>query len=250
MDNAQNPASGAQNARFGLIITNGILDAIDGKFTVEGMQELQKNETLIRDITKKVASKILNIPIDPWADQKKKVERFYKSNFNLTIDWSKVTLPAYDETRPRLEYVHAEFNCKRYINAYKKKYGDNSVASNSYSQDPDSAIHTQQNRPQVNYCIAWAGTIEPDTEHLGKSYDDFHTDGNKYMIPKEGIIAAFRGRFSTSKILDIKGYTRFHALDSDGHVLDMHRHGNVQFHVGRDSRGSRISTLGPRQISF
>jgi hypothetical protein len=248
--NEANLASGAQYARLGLTISNGVIDAVDGYFTIGGMQEILKNENFIREISKRITSEVLAIPIDPWADQKKKIERFYKSVFNFTIDWSTMTLPEYDEKRPRLEYVNTEFNCKRYINAYKKKFGDNSVAGNSYSQDPDSAIHEQQDRPKGNYCFAWEGSIEPDAEHLNKGYDDFYNDGNKYMIPKEGIIAAFRERFETGNMLDVKGLTRFHALDSDGNALYMCRFALGQFDVGYGNRDGRDSDRGPRQISF
>lgn len=250
MNEAKNPASGAQFARLGLTISNGVIDAIDGHFNSTEMQEILKNETFIREATKEIVSKLLGIEIDPWADQKKKIERFYKSVFNIVIDWSKMVLPVWDEKRPRLEYVHAEFNRKKYVNAYKKKFGDNSVASNSYSQDPDSAVATEQSRPVGNYCFAWAGTIEPDAEHLNKSYDDFSNDGNDYMIPKEGIIAAFRERFETDNMLDVKGLTRFHALDSGRFALGMFRDGNGRFSVNGSNRDDRDSDYGPRQIQY
>ena len=48
MNNAKTLASGAQNARFGLIVTNGVINAIDGKFTIEEMQELLKNENALQ----------------------------------------------------------------------------------------------------------------------------------------------------------------------------------------------------------
>ncbi len=250
MNNAKTLASGAQNARFGLIVTNGVINAIDGKFTIKEMQELLKNESLIRDITTKVTSEVMSIPLDPWADQKKKIERFYKSNFGIDIDWSTVVLPQYDKNRPRLEYVHADFNCKRYIDAYKNKFKDESVAINTYSQDPDSDIQTQQERPQGNYCFAWAGNREPDTEHLGKSYDDFCNDGNHYMVPKEGIIIVSRERFESGKMLDVKGYTRFHALGPGGFALCMFRIHVFQFFVSNSLRDFRFSDYGPRQICF
>lgn len=250
MNDAKILASGGQNARLGLTIANGVIDAIDGHFTVQEMQEIMKNETFIRESTNEIVSKLLGIPINPWIDQIKKIDRFYLSVFHLAINWSTVKLPEYDEKRPRLEYVHGEFNCKRYITAYKKKFGDDSVSSNSYSQDPDEAIHEQQDRKQSDYCFAWQGSTEPDAEHLNKSYDDFHNDGNTYMIPKEGIIAAFRERFETGNMLDVKGLTRLHSLHSGDYVMSMHRNDYDQFSVGSGNRGYHNSVRGPRQISF
>ncbi|MBP6908227.1 MAG: hypothetical protein KBB75_00170 [Candidatus Pacebacteria bacterium] len=243
-------ASGWQHARLGLIITNGVIDAIRGKLNTDEMQEILRNEDFIRKASEKITAELLNIPIDPWAGQKKKIERFYKSIFNLTIDWSKVSLPAYDEKYPRLEYVHGAFHRREYIDGYKKKFGDSSVGPNPYSQTPDSAVKTEQDHPKGNYCFAWKGTIEPDQEHLNKSYNDFCSDGNQYMIPKEGIIVAFRERFESGNMLDIKGLTRFHALDFGDCTMDMRRNGGGRFEVGFDSRGDRNSFYGPRQIRF
>jgi hypothetical protein len=75
MNDAKILASGAQYARLGLTISNGVIDAVDGHFTVNEMQEILKNETLIRNCTSKIVSELLAVPIDPWADQKKKIER-------------------------------------------------------------------------------------------------------------------------------------------------------------------------------
>ncbi len=250
MNNAKIPATGAQYARLGLTISNGVINAIDGHFNLGEMQQILGDEKLVENATAKIVAKLLAIEIDPWADQKKKIERFYKSNFNHIIDWSTTTLPEYDKKFPRLEYVHAGFNCKRYITAYKKKFGDDKVSSNSYSQNPDNAIDTQQDRPKGNYCFAWAGTIEPDTEHLNKSYDDFCNDGNDYMIPKEGIIAAFRERFETGNMLDVKGLTRFHALDSDGYALGMLCYDYDRFNVCLGLRVNRYPVHGPRQLKL
>lgn len=250
MNNEKTPATGAQYARLGLTISNGVISTIDGHFSLEEMQQILGNEKLIESATAEVVAKLLGIEIDPWASEKKKIDRFYKSNFNFIIDWTKVKLPAFDKDYPRLEYVHADFNCKRYITAYKKKFSDNSVAGNSYSQNPDSAIDEQQEHPKWNYCFSWKGTIEPDAEHLNKSYNDFANDGNSYMIPKEGIISAFRERFETGNMLDVKGLTRFHALDSYGYALFMHRNVNGQFYVSGGSRDFRNSDYGPRQVRF
>jgi len=246
--------TGLMGTQFALNIAQGVLDAVE-EARVTKSQMLDWDQKELRLLSKRATKKFLglvNAPkSDPWFLEKKKIERFYKSVFNLTIDWSTTTLPEYDKKRPRLEYVHKKFNCRRYITAYKKNFGENSVSSdNSYSQDPDRAIYEQQDRPEGNYCFAWKGSIEPDVEHLNKSYEDFFSDGNKYMIPKEGIIVAFRERFETRGMLDIEGFTCFHALVFDNCALNMCRNGGGQFRVNSVVRGRCYSDSGPRQINL
>ncbi|HUC88549.1 MAG TPA: hypothetical protein VMR49_00775 [Candidatus Paceibacterota bacterium] len=248
MNDAKILASGAQYARLGLTISNGVIDAVDGHFTVNEMQEILKNETLIRNCTSKIVSELLAVPIDPWADQKKKIERFYKSIFNLTIDWSAVPLPTKVEGFDFLEYMAIKLTEDDIFNAYAKKFGKDAVWK--YYDNIHKAIKEQQSRPNKNYIFCHRGGIEPDVEHLNKSYDDFYQDGNSYMVPKEGLLSAFRYRFETGNMWDIKGVTRFHALDSDGRALYMSRDGFGRFCVGYGNRDYRNGALGPRQISF
>ena len=248
MNDAKTLASGGQNARLGLTIANGVIDAVDGHFTIDEMQEILKNETFIRDSTKEIVSKLLSITLDPWADQKKKIERFYKSIFNFTIDWSKIMLAEKIEGFDFLEYVLAKLAEDDIFNAYAKKFGKDAVWK--YYDSIRKAIKEQQTRPSGNYSFSHRGGIEPDAEHLNKSYDDIYQDGNDYMIPKEGLLSAFRYRFETGNMWDIKGVTRFHALDSDGNAMGMDCSGDDQFYVSYGNRGSRYSDGGPREISF
>jgi len=248
MNDAKIFATGGQNARLGLIITGGVINAIDGYFTVEEMQEILQNETFIRESTKEIVSKLLGIQLDLWADQKKKIERFYKSIFNHTIDWSKVKLPVKVTGFDSLEYVLPRLTENDIFNAYAKKFGKDAVWK--YYDNIHKAIREQQSRPNENYTFSHCGGIEPDVEHLNKSYDDFYQDGNYYMVPKEGLLSAFRYRFETGNMWDIKGVTRFHTLDSVGYALYMYRDVDGQFGVSNGNRGLRHSGSGPRQISF
>jgi hypothetical protein len=248
MNDAKILASGGQNARLGLIITNGVIDAVDGHFTIDEMQEILKNETFIRESTKEIISKLLAIPIDPWSDQKKKIERFYKSVFSFTIDWSKIMVPRKVEGFDSLEYVSRKLTEDDIFNAYAKKFGKDSVWK--YCDNIHKVIKEQQERPSGDYFFSHRGGIEPDEEHMNKSYDDFYQDGNDYMVIKEGLIAAFRYRFETGNMWDIKGLTRFHTLDSDGYALLMYRNVNGEFNVSHDNRDNHYSDRGPRQISF
>ena len=246
MDKATNPASGAQYARLGLTISNGVIDAVDGHFTTEEMQQVLKNETFIREATKKIVSELLNIKIDPWADQKTKIERFYKSCFQLSVDWSKVLLPEKFEDVNFLEYVLERITEDDVFNSYAKKFGKDKVWK--YYDNIRKSIKEQQVVPTGDYTFSHRGGLEPDIEHMNKSYDDFYQDGNNYMVPKEGLLAAFRCRFETDKMWDVKGLTRFHALDSDGHAMRMGRNGDGRFDVGYGDRGDRDAVSGPRQV--
>jgi hypothetical protein len=67
------------------------------------------------------------------------------------------------------------------------------------------------------------------------------------MIPIEGLMAAFRYRVETGKMMDEKGLTRFHALDSDGDAMCMCE-GNGWLNVNGDFRDSRDADYGPREV--
>lgn len=70
------------------------------------------------------------------------------------------------------------------------------------------------------------------------------------MVPKEGLFAAMRYRFETGNMLDVKGLTRFLALDSDGYAMRMDRYDDGRFGVVSGNRDYRDSDRGPREVSF
>ena len=65
MNNEKTPATGAQYARLGLTISNGVISTIDGHFSLEEMQQILGNEKLIESATAEVVAKLLGIEIDP-----------------------------------------------------------------------------------------------------------------------------------------------------------------------------------------
>mgnify|MGYP000119545273 FL=1 len=197
------------------------------------------------------ATRLANLQIDLWAEQITAISLFYKTEFpELSgINWKNVKLPIYTDERPRLEYIHSGIRgCNDVVRRYHEKFGN--LAQNDYSRDPDMAIHSKQERSSTAYPFAWAGTIEPDNEHLNKSYNMFKDDGNTYMIPIEGLIAAYRYRCETGEMLDIKGVTFFHATGSEGHVLGMCRNGNEGLNIGVEKPRSRDDNKGPRQVNI
>ena len=247
MDNAtKNLASGAQYARLGLTISNGVIAAIDGHLTIEEMQQILKNENFIRECATKIASEVLNIPIDQWFEQKTKIQRFYRSCFQLSVNWSKVLLPGKVEGVNFLEYVSEHLTEDDIFNAYAKKFGKDKVYT-SYDNIRKS-IKEQQIVPTGDYAFSHRGGIEPDVEHLNKSYNDFFQDGNDYMVIKEGLITTFRYRFETANTWGSKGLTRFHTLSEDSNDMFIYCNVNGQINVCRSSRDHKDADNGPRQV--
>ena len=146
----------------------------------------------------------------------------------------------------RLEVIFSDITEDDAFNAYAKQFGKDKVWK--YYDSITSSIKEQQARPEDDYAVCHVGGDEADM--LGKSYDDGINAGIKFMIPKEGIISAFRYRTETGKMYDVKGLTRFAALDSDGDAMRMRRDVDGQFGISGGYRGLRDSDYGLRQVSF
>ena len=244
------PASPGSYARLGLVISNGIIDATDGKISKTGMKELLQNEVVVRDITKKVAAEILKITLAPRpTPEQEKVFKFYKEIFDLDIEAN--GLPAQNSNFTAIEYIDSRLTGPKLFAGmcHPKVFGE-SVYKNDYSLDIDKMIREQQARPKSGYWFSHKGGVEPDAEHLNKSYNDFCKDGNKYMTPYEGIITAMRYKYETGKMLDIKGITRFHGLGHDGFVISMCCDDDGRFYMDWFIRGYQFSVCGPRQVNF
>jgi len=225
MSNAKIPSTGGQNARLGLIIANGVIDAIDGHFSSIEMQEVLKNETLIRNFSSRIVSELFSLPIDPWVNEKKKISRFYKSIFNYTIDWSNVKLPDYSYDYSRLEYVDSGIDWNLYISAFKKKFGNDSVEISACYRDfidNGELLLIQQDRPKDDYCFAWSGISCPSSNHLNKSYYNFCNQGVNFLIAKEGIIAYFRSKFELNSVSFAKGTTIFHSAEIESMCMQIY----------------------------
>jgi hypothetical protein len=152
-----------------------------------------------------------NITPDPWIEEKKAIERFYKTCFDIVIDWQSIVLPKYDKMYPRLEYVPIGLTCLDYRNRFEKDF-----ANNPHSQNLDTIISWQQNgRPNNDYAFAWKGIHAASTSY-GKGYYGFCNDGNDYMIPKEAIVAVLRKRFEGEIFHTM---IALHALDYSEDIL-------------------------------
>lgn len=216
---------------------------------IDHLQKLRSGQTSLEEfemfLNMKPAKRNQVFGTNPWLDQVSRNFTFWQKH-RILVDIN-LPLPEFTEGH-RLEYVPASKTETDLVKMYDKEFGN--LASNGYSQDPTSIIHTQQDRPKGDYWFSWNPTIEPDTEHLNKSYNIFKNDDNNYMIPREGIIAAYSYRCETGNMFDVKGVTYFQAADADGHVLCMFRDVSGGFFIGFDFPGFQDSDRGPRQIKI
>ncbi|MCE9585390.1 hypothetical protein K8Q94_02090 [Candidatus Nomurabacteria bacterium] len=248
MTNQQKPATTGQLSAIGFKIAGTIIRVLgDGGFSFDQAQHfVLSDKKELEELTEKFCEEVLGVKVDHWTEEKRKIEIFYKKFFNRQVDWTKLSLPVKTEKMSRLEVIFSDITEDQALEAYAKKFGKDAVWK--YYDSITDAIREQQARPEGDYPMCHVGGDEPDM--LGKSYDDGIEAGTKFMVPKEGIIAAFRHRTETSKMYDVKGLTRFAALDSGGHAMFMIRRDYGQFYIGSGHRGGRLSDHGLRQVGF
>ena len=187
-----------------------------------------------------------SVTADIWINEKQSLTKFFKEVLEMDID-TNIDIPEAPEDFVGLLYI-PQIKGDVAIKAYKKFFGENSVYDNNYSKNIDAMIKQQQSRPDTPYFIRHRNGLEPDKIHLSKSYNDFCESGNNYMIPLEGILFALYYRWTTGDMIDVKGITIFHALDTDGCVLIMYRNDASQFGLDWGVYVSRYSNRGPRQV--
>ena len=241
--------TGLMGTQFALNIAQGVLDAIE-EAQVSKSQMLGWDQKELRLLSKKATQKFLGL-VDRtrkslWTEEKLKIKKFYKEYFNRTINWSFGVLPAQSDLFKKIEYIFADITEDQILEAYAKKFGRDKMylAWESIT----NAIKEQQYRPLGDRVFVHVGGLEPDL--LNKSYDDGISEGIKFMIPKEGLVAAFRERTETGNMYDVVGLTRLAALDRSGNAMRMCRDGNGKFNMGSLNRGNRSPENGLRQVSF
>ena len=248
MTNQQNPATLGQLSAIGFKVAGTVTRVLGegGLRFAEANYLILNNEKALEKLTEKFCEEVFGIKADQWVEEKRRIERFYKKFFNRSIDWSKVSVPIKKEGMNCLEVIFSDITEDDAFNAYAKEFGKDKVWK--YYDSITKSIKLQQERPEGDYAISHIGGDEPDM--LSKNYDDGINDGIKLMIPKEGIISAFRYRVETRKMYDVKGLTRFAALDHHGNVIHMYRDYEDLFHIGYDFRDYRDSDDGLRQVDF
>jgi len=191
---------------------------------------------------------------DPWASEKTRLEKFWLTVYGYTINWNDFILPEWTPERPRLEIDPKDaFTAEQLYNGivgckvfpFKKR--------SKYVGNLDEALanaRTVQPRPKGNYAFAHAGGDEPDSAHLGKSYDDAISAGLIFMGPREYLIACARNEFENGKVYDIKGITKLSVLDSGGLMMCGRWYGGDGSRLVWGSRDYRHSDRGPRVVVF
>ncbi|MBU0611990.1 hypothetical protein KKB58_00990 [Patescibacteria group bacterium] len=248
MDESKRLATSGQLSAVGFKIASTVTRVLgEGNFGFEEANHLiLNNEKALEKLTEKFCEEIFGIKADQWVEEKRRIERFYKKFFNRTVDWLKISMPVKKEGMNRLEVIFSDITEDDVFNAYAKQFRKDSVWK--YYNSITKAIREQQLRPEGDYVISHVGGDEPDI--LNKSYDDGINEGVKFMVPKEGLISAFRHRIETNKMYDVKGITRFAALDSDGSAMDMDRNSFGKFCISSSDRDDRDSGSGLRQVDF
>jgi len=241
--------TGLMGTQFALNIAQGVLDAIE-EAQVSKSQMLGWDQKELRLLSKKVTQKFLGLVSRRkeglWSEEKTKIEKFYKEYFNRTIDWSSVSLPAKSDIFKKIEYIFTDMTEDQILKAYAKKFGRDKMYL--AWESVTSAIAEQQSRPVGDRVFSHVGGLEPDL--LNKSYDDGISEGIKFMIPKEGFIAAFRERTETGNMYDVVGITRFATLDRFGYAMSMCRSTDGKFYVDGCNRGHWHSDGGLRRVDF
>ena len=242
------PATPGQLVEIGFKIAGTVTRILSesGKISFKtGNHLILSPEHEVEKITKNFCKDFFGIVIDPWAEEKRRIEVFYKKFFDLIIDWSLISVPI-KGIMNRLDVAFGTITEDQYFEAYAKKFGKDNVWK--YYNSITNAIHEQQIRPAGNYAYCHIGGDEPD--FLNKSYDDGINENIKFMVPKEGIVSAFRYRTEANKMYDVKGITLFAALDSDGYAMSMYRDYYGQFFVGYDDRDHCYPDNGLRKVDF
>lgn len=106
---------------------------------------------------------------------------------------------------------------------------------------------TEQSRPSTLYAIAHKGGAEPDSKHLGRSYNQYSIDGQTYMTIKEYMLVHQFMWWKFNIHLDEKGWTKTSTLDSDGYLMDGGWRGG-RFELYDDCCNWRNSGGGPRSV--
>lgn len=131
-----------------------------------------------------------------------------------------------------------------YLDEFRKLLGEENV----YSYYSNNKLDELCPPPKEVEYTKFEASIEPDKEHLNKSYNDFMAETDKkFMTARQGIILNLEVYKITGERLDIKGLTRTSNLDHGGYVICMYRDGDGQFYLGWRDRDSRNPDYAPRQ---
>lgn len=185
-------------------------------------------------------------------EAKEIIENFYKEVFDFKINLSKVAFPQQNGFGT-YNFNTLCFHEDQIMEAYKKKWGINlyqwmSPAGEKIDHSKD------QTRPKTPYPFAHVGGDEPDTAHLGKSYDNAMAEKIIFANSVEYLLMTGLHKFEKDFFMDKKGWTRTSSPWFDGSIVcggwrDSNSIHRFLFLVEGD-RDFCDSYGGPRQIIF
>lgn len=223
---------------------------VNGKMTPNQLQKrLVENKNLVQEVARDMMQKYFALISGEAMKAKELLEKFFLEVFNFKINLSKAVFPqqegfsVYMAVPPQFrgkEDMVIETGAKKFsVDFYRYK---NSIALN-INRD------LEQKRLNGLYIFAHRGGDEPDTEHLGKSYDDSMSIKMIFANPLEYLFMTLFHKWINGKFMDAKGWTRTSSLWSDGSLVSGGWSPSGDgLRLDRGSRGNRSSGRGPRQL--
>ena len=167
--NEQQMASGAQCSTLAGMIAVELTKSFDGKLTFHQVQTAitDKEQIDVKKLAEKFANEIFGIPIDPDADEKRKISHFYKTCFkdkrwkNPNLDKSAV--PEAEGNLKHPEFIFDEMTEDDAFEAYSEYFGKDKVWK-EWNEKLSKIINHEsvQVRPKGNYFMRHVGGDEPD----------------------------------------------------------------------------------------
>ena len=243
--------TGLMGTQFSLAVAQGVVKALEEK-DVTREQLFGWKQKQIEEISNEVACRLLGARdislVDPWKSwgkEQEKISIFYQKLFKRKVDWSKVELPIMRYPYRKIEYIFSDITEDDMLEVYKEVFGEESVHTEFGGITKN--IHTQQLRPSKDYVVAHWGGLNPNL--LCVQYSEIISHGIKAMIPKEGIIAAFRQRFETGECYDITHATQFASLGLE--YKEIKKNGMFMDYTGNQLHMSKIHHLwGFREVDL
>ncbi len=127
-------------------------------------------------------------------------ERFYQTEFGLTVDFSEVVIPESPDQVWRLIFVGQGLTCNQVYDSWK-------FPKWQYEKDLDTAVPTNVRVADHHYAIWVRDGIEPDQEFLGQSTRKADADMKIGMTLLERMVLESKYFAETGKHLDNKGLT-------------------------------------------
>ena len=140
---------------------------------------------------------------------------------------------------------YPQIKTSEYLDEMRKLLGEDMVYCYLSNEELDKLCPPPK---EVEY-TKFEASIEPDKQHLNKSYDDFSKENKKFMTLRQGILLNLSVYKITGERFDVKGITRASTLDSDGFAMCMCRDDVGRFRIGRYYRDGRNAGDGPREIN-